>query len=101
MQISPTELNLGVVLFLGYGESPMPRQGYPQLLAQFGPDKGEEIGHAVENLLDELGRIDIDWSAHTLASAGEAARAEMQAKHPELSESALRALAWKFTYDWR
>lgn len=101
MHISGTDLSEAVVLYLRFDDAPMPRHDHERLLAQFGPDKGQEIGQRVETLMDELGRVKIDWSAHSLDSGTDAARAEMKAKHPELSERALDALAWKFSYDWK
>ena len=64
---------------------------YPKLLLE----------SQVVSLLEEVGRIQVDWSAHSLESAGEMARTEMHTRHPDLSDTALRALAWKFTFDWR
>jgi predicted NAD/FAD-dependent oxidoreductase len=56
---------------------------------------------AVKSLFDEVNQISIDWSKHTLVSAGENVFNTMRALHPELSDSAIRALAWKFTFEWR
>ena len=51
--------------------------------------------------LDETGKIAADWSTHSLESAGEMVRTDTHTRHPGLSDAALRALAWKFTFDWR
>jgi hypothetical protein len=55
----------------------------------------------IESLLGEMNRLQVDWSRHSLASGAAAVRIEMSTRHPSLSATALDALAWKFTYDWK
>jgi hypothetical protein len=42
--------------------------------------------------------VKVDWSKHSLASSGELVYTEMHARHTELSDTALRALAWNFVF---
>jgi hypothetical protein len=55
----------------------------------------------VTALIIEASRTCIDWTEHSLASAGETVIERIRKVHPELSDSALRAIAWKFTFEWR
>jgi hypothetical protein len=43
--------------------------------------------------------IEVDWSTHTLVSATETATTEMHRRHPELSDDAIKALSWSFSYN--
>jgi hypothetical protein len=101
MDSEADQLSRAVTLFLAYGTAASPRQDDASLTREFGERKAAELRPRLVSLLSELGAIDVDWSRHELVSAGKMARAEMQARHPELSEDALRALEWKFTFDWR
>ena len=71
------------------------------LVNDCGTEEGGRLEQEVRDLVHEMGRIDVDWSVHSLASASNMARSIMQARHPTLSESALQALAWDFSFEWR
>src|ERR1700683_1519678 len=100
MQNKTNELSDAVVSFLGFGSATSPRRDHARLVQKFGASHSATLESQVVSLLEELGKIQVDWSAHTLESAGEIARTDMHARHPDLSDTALRALAWKFTFDW-
>ncbi len=68
---------------------------------KFGSEKGAELASQVTALVHEMNGLAIDWSVQSLESAGDIIRKEMHHRHPDLSDKALRALAWKFTFDWR
>jgi hypothetical protein len=101
MQNKTNELSDAVVLFLGFGSASSPRRDHARLVQEFGATEAAALESLVVSLLEEVGKIQVDWSAHSLESAGEMARTEMHTRHPDLSDTALRALAWKFTFDWR
>jgi hypothetical protein len=96
-----SDLSDAVVIFLAFGSASSPRQDRDGLARKFGLEKGVQLASQVAALVSEMNSVAIDWSAHTLDSAGAMVRKEMQNRHPDLSESALAALAWKFTFDWR
>jgi hypothetical protein len=95
------DVSRAVLLFLGFSTASSPHADRDALLREFGVEHAAELERGVASVLDDLFRIQIDWSAHSLASAGEFATKQIRAGHPELSEEALRALDWKFTFDWR
>jgi hypothetical protein len=82
-------------------EAGVPRVDRDRLVQELGAVRGGELENEVKSLFDELSRIEVDWSVHSLSSAGQMARESMRARRPDLSEEALRALEWKFTFDWR
>ncbi len=95
------DLNRAVVLYVRHGTAAWPQRDGAAVVREFGAERAGALLPRVASLLDEIGRIDLDWRAHTLASATQCARAELQRRHPELDDAALGALAWKFSYDWK
>ena len=84
-------------MYLGAGASPYPKEDAALVDREFGHGVGEEV----RSILDELSHVAVDWSTTSLVEGGEVARAAIKRTHPELSDEALDALRWKFTYDWR
>ena len=95
------DLCRAVAEFLGFGIASSPQHNRERLAQAFGTKAGGELELRVNSLVDEVGRIEVDWSQHNLESAGRLARQTMRDRHPELCERALSALEWKFTFDWR
>ncbi|HET6246294.1 MAG TPA: hypothetical protein VFE47_01245 [Tepidisphaeraceae bacterium] len=100
MQTNVDELSNAVVLFLGFGSASSPRMDNEGLIQAFGK-AGLRLESQVLSLIDEVSKFKVDWSKDSLESAGHMIHDEMHRRHPRLSNDALRALAWKFTFDWR
>jgi hypothetical protein len=94
------ELGRAVILYLAFGRASWPQHDEAGVVREFG-DRAPALMEKVALLCDEMGGMPVDWSSHTLASATDMARGEMKHRHPELSEAALDALAWKFSYNWK
>ena len=91
-------LCLAIVTFLGFGESISPRHDCVKVTEIF----GRELLDKVLLVLEEAASIEVNWSNNlTLVEAGLFVRCEIQRRHPDLTDSALDAIAWKYTYDWR
>lgn len=90
-----------VVLFLGWRSSPVPLRDSQRLVDEYGASDGAVLERYVNEVIDELHSLEVDWSVDTLTSAAAKAVRLVSDRHPELSSDALEALQWKFTYDWR
>lgn len=101
MAQTPDPLSKAIVLFIGFGEAFAPDHDPTRLVREFGAAEAAILEPKVRAILDELARIEVDWSKHTLVSAEQEVLAKMHARHPDLSEEALRALGWDFTFSWR
>jgi hypothetical protein len=101
MTSEANDLNDAIILFLGFGTASSPRRDRARLDQEFGVDHGATHESQVLNLIAEVGELAVDWSTHSLESAGEAVRSALHGRHPDLSDVAVRALVWKFTFDWR
>jgi hypothetical protein len=80
---------------------PSPHENPARLVTEFGRIRGAQLATEVLALLQELGKIEVDWSVHMYDSGCKMAREYMRSHHPQLSEDALNALEWKFSWDWR
>lgn len=95
------ELSEAVILVLGFRTRSSPTEDYSALARQFGEARARDLASRVGVLLKELASVEVDWSRHTLASGGDEVRAHMATRHPELTQEALKALRWTFTFSWR
>lgn len=93
-------LSQAIIAYLAKGRSPFPKSDEEAVAAITGDDATDMIVR-VRSVVEEMMAIEVDWSASTLAEGGRKAQAVMAARHPELSDDALAALYWMFTYNWR
>lgn len=98
MTLGNQDVSRGVVAYLGFGVSVSPRRDGDGVVENFGCE-------CLEKVLMILGcveRVEVDWShGLTLNDAGMLVRDQVSRLYPDLSDLALDALVWKFTYDWR
>jgi hypothetical protein len=84
-------------------ESPYPtrEEGEARLASRFGDSEAEVVLSRLRELEGEFYRSDARLTVADIAEAGEVAAAEFQSAHPEISEEAVRALAWCYTFDFK
>lgn len=90
------------MLFLEFGAAHSPGADARAVIVEFGGgNTGVLVLGRVQSLINEMNKIEVDWKCHDLTSAGKMVRAEIHKRYPTLSNDALSALEWKFTFDWR
>ena len=94
------KLSQAIIEYLAKGRSPFPRTD-EAAVAAFAGDEAIDLLARVRAIVDEMMAIEVDWSVSTLSEGGRKAQAQMADRHPELSDDALAALYWAFTYNWR
>ncbi len=72
-----------------------------RVVARWGGQMAQAMRPHLDLLLVEMHQLPVDWSRHDLRSGSEVATAMMRELHPELTEAALQALDWKYSFDWR
>jgi len=102
MQSAPgkwdSTLSMAVLVYLGVGISAFPTR-LPDTLAQYvGSVRAEALQGRVEALRKETVLAPSEWMTGDLGEIGRVYEARMRKAHPELSEDAIKALAWDFTY---
>lgn len=99
--ISMDDVSLALVIFLGYGVEPYPKEDPARIEKEFGSERASALEERVRPILSEFAALKPDWSRHSLAAAAEWAGKEMKRRHPELSEESIRAMSWIFTWRWK
>src|SRR5690242_20591526 len=92
-------LSMAVLLYLGVGISSHPTRLSVALDDYFGAERAGALRDRVDELLKQAWLDPAEWSGMTLADATDEVRERMRRHHPELSEDAVQALAWNFSYN--
>ena len=93
-------LSKSVVLFSGYGVESYPGE-YPDRVSDAFGELDYGLLGQVQAVFTELDQLKPDWANCSLQEAGRWAKSQMQLMHPDLSENALDALEWTFTWWWK
>lgn len=95
------EVSEAIVLWSGKGDFPIPRRSEARVIARFGEDRGLDLLPRVRQLEHEFYESKAYAIGSDLAAVGRKAAEEFRMRHPEISEAAVHALAWCYTWDWR
>lgn len=95
------EFSLAIVAYLQKGRSSWPRTDVDAAKAVATSSEPDDVARRVVAIVRECLSVPVDWSSTTLSEGGDLARDEMELRHPELDPTALDALRWSFTYNWR
>lgn len=99
--VSVAELCRAIVLLVGRGQNPNPALDPSRVIAEFGASEGPRLARTAMAIVDEAFAVPIDWAAHTLQSATEKVGTQLRARHPELSDEAISAILWEYSYSNR
>jgi len=94
------DINDAIVIYTGFGKSPFPRARSNDLVTRFGPEQGGQLKLRILELMEELGQPITD-EKRSKKSVTERAIEQLRPRHPELSETGLKALAWTFSFGLR
>jgi hypothetical protein len=89
-----------IVVWTGKGELAWPQLDEARVLARFGPGV-QELLPVLRELYDDFYLSDARWRAADLAEMAEMARARFRDRYPLLRPSAVDALAWCYTFDYK
>ena len=90
-------INKAIREYVGYGVEVSPVNDIGYIFDAY----GESVGNEVLSILDELNKVEIDWSESDLVQAAKLAVATVCRKYPFIDEGSRMAMEWKFTFDWR
>src|SRR5262249_22740886 len=100
MSSAPT-LSDALIIWTGWKTANSPTRDESRLIATFGEDITRQILPRLRQLEAEFYSSDAYRVSPDLREMGERAAEQFRSGHPELSEEAIRALAWCYTFDWR
>ncbi len=95
------DLSTALIAWTGWGLTPWPQRDEQRLVSQLGADAAAE-------LLPQLHKLERDFYASNarnvapdLATIGRLAAENFKRLHPAISDDAVEALAWCYTFDYK
>ena len=99
--VDAATISEAVVLWLGFKRAASPLRDDDAVRNAYGRDRGAVILDALRLLKRDFDSSDAYLTGSDLASMIEQASREFRERHPELSDSAVRALSWAYTFENR
>ena len=94
-------LSEALVVWAGLGRSAWPSRDDRLVREQFGDDVATMLLPLIRELEEDFYSSSARFSATELSEMGESAASEFRGRHPEITEEAVRALAWCYTFDYK
>lgn len=94
-------LNRAIVLYIGRGMSPYPKEDESRVVDHFGASQGSTLAAQVRKILEELQRMQPNWDQHDLVGASKWAVSQLKLKHEGLDDAAVAALEWIYSWWWK
>ena len=101
MGIDASLLSRAIVVWTGWGQLSWPSRDERRLVDCFGAQRAATLLPRIRELEDEFYASDARAVARDIGELGDLAAVEFRRRHPELSEQAIQALAWCYTYDYK
>lgn len=101
MTLAPHQLSEAVVVWIGWGTSSWPVRDDARVLDTFGHDTALDLLPTLRRIEAEFYESDAKYTVRDLTEMGEVAAERFRIAHPEISDDALRALSWAYTYDFK
>jgi len=101
-KVTPRHLSKAVVVWTGWGtKASWPVRTEAPLIKRFGAETAAMLIGPVRQLAADCSASDAVDTAHTTVEMMERASDDLRAIHPEISEKAIQALAWCYSWDWK
>lgn len=97
MRSDSETVSRAIIEWTGWGSASWPSRDDSMLTTTF----GEEIAAEVKSLEADFYASGARLHLADLQTMGDTAEAEFQSKHPEISDEAVRALGWCYTFDYK
>ncbi len=94
-------LSDAICIYIGKGRTKAPSPDKSRLAFEIGHNTAAELLPRIEALVSEMDSIEVDWNRMNLNQATDHVMAIMRERHTHISEDALMALDWLFSFSWR
>lgn len=101
MTIDASRLSEAIILWTGWGTAHRPVRDEARLVEVYGPEDAADLLPQLRHLEDSFYASDARFTVADLKEMGHIAASQFHEIHPEISEDAVRALAWCYTYDYK
>jgi hypothetical protein len=98
-RIDASKLSEALIIWIHHGRVAWHQPDQRSLAEQIGSDAAGELLPRVRELRDEFYASDAYLRAPDLVTMAQLAASDFRPNHPEISETAIRALALSYTYD--
>ena len=100
MNVAPT-VSEAIVTWTGWRSHNCPDRDEKRLVATYGEAIAREILPRLRELEDDFYASDARYTAADLQEMSDIAVTHFRERHPEISDDAVRALAWCYTFDFK
>ena len=101
MNIDSSLLSEAVVIWTGWSVTQRPLREEARLVQKYGSELTAELLPQLRRLEDSFYASDARFTVADLNTMGDVAASHFRVRHPGISEDAVRALKWCYTYDFR
>lgn len=98
---NPKVVSEAIVVWTGKGDSPGPDPDEQRLVRRFGALGAADLLPLLQRLADEFDESDAYATVPGAAEMGDAAAERFRKLHPELTDEAVEALAWCYSWRWK
>lgn len=95
------ELSRAIVQWTGWGSAVSPVRDDSRITGHSGNEGVAALVQQVHSLEEDFYRSNAYLTAPDLATMGAVAAGEFRQGHPDISDDAVAALAWCYTYDYK
>jgi hypothetical protein len=92
-------LSTALIIWTGFGQTPWPQRDEERLARQIGTEATIELLPQLRKLEDDFYTTSAWKIAPDLPAMGHLASEDFRRQHPEISDEAVEALAWCYTWD--
>lgn len=98
---SAAEISTAIVVWTGWGDEIRPNHSEFRLVKRFGDARAQDLIPILRQLEDEFYESDAKFTVADLAEMGDKAATRFRQLHPELTQDAIEAFAWCYSYDFK
>lgn len=101
MTLDPALVSQGLIVWTGWRQTAWPARDEARLVERFGAETAADLFQRIRELEDDFYATDARFTVDDLAEMGDVAADHFRQAHPEVSDDAVRALAWCYTHDYK
>ncbi len=101
VEIDVSLVSEAVVVWTGWHQEAWPHRDESRVVDHYGSELAVELMPVVTQMEDDFYSSDAHHRARNLVEMGDIAASEFRAKHPDVSDEAVKALTWCYTWDYK
>jgi len=94
-------VSAAIVVWTGWSKTPWPARDEGRLVERYGYDLAAALLPQIRELVDDFYASDVRFTVADVKQMGDVAGCQFHKAHPAISDDAVRALTWCYTYDYK